>query len=170
MNEITPLMVLAEETATSVTFRFRNRPWALATCLPGVLLVGLSARLMATGAGPRPLVAVLGVFGLLLLYSTLYSVTATQWLRVDGLHHTVQFHKSNLYGLRAWEKAPTDFRELQVTRGRQQSNWNIVLVDQDGDRLFLGENVFGALSRARAMAIAGKVGDRTGIRIEAQKE
>jgi len=163
-------MVLAEETATSVTFRFRNRPWALVTGPLGAAVLALAARLWAAGASPRPAVAVLAGFGLLLLYSTLYSLTATQWLRVDGLRHTVQFHKQNFYGLLAWEKAAAEFRELQVIRYRQQTNWNIVLVDQDGERLFLGENVLGALSRARALALAEKVGSRTGIRIEAQAE
>ena len=109
--------------------------------------------------------AVLGLFGLLLLYSTLYSLTAVQWLRVDGIRHTVRFHKRNLCGLTDWERPPAAFRELQVLRYRRQSNWNVVLVDQDGRELFLGEHVFGAFSRERALALADKVASRTGIRV-----
>jgi hypothetical protein len=42
-----------------------------------------------------------------------------------------------------------------------------MLVGQDGYELFLGENVLGALTRDRALALADKVASRTGIPVQA---
>jgi len=57
-----------------------------------------------------------------------------------------------------------------VCRSFQQANWNIILEDLEGGELYLGESFIGAPNRARAVAVAEKVGSRTGIPIEVQGE
>lgn len=167
LREIPPLMVLSEETGASVTFRFRAARWAAATLVLGGLLLGLAARLWLRGSGPGAGVAVLAGFGLLLLYSTVYSWTASQWLKADAGTRSITFHKRNLYGLVDWEKPAGEFQAIRVFRGMRSSNWTIMLVGQDGYELFLGENVLGALTRDRALALADKVASRTGIPVQA---
>ena len=112
-------------------------------------------------------------FGLLFLYSSLYSFMADQVLVVDGTNRSLHFHKRNLYGRVEWDRGGDQFTDIRVFRpGRIESasasNWSIMLVASDGLRLFLGENEFGALSRKRAMALAENVGRLTGIETTAE--
>jgi hypothetical protein len=166
MREIPPTMVLSEETGASVIFRFRSGRWAAATLVLGGLLLAVATRGWLHGSGPRALLAVLAGFGLLLLYSTVYSLTATQWLKADPATRTVTFYKDNLYGRVAWEKPACEFQAIRVFRQMKSSTWTILLVDQEGYELSLGENVFGAWSRKRALALADKVSSRTGIAVQ----
>ena len=163
MRENPPLMVLAEETPDTLTFRFNGKAWALTTLVLGVALLALVAKLFASSNLPHWVLAIVGVFGLLLLYSSVYSATADQWLTVSAARKTIRFHKKNLYGLIEWERLPQDFRSIQVGRYIRSSNWQIALVCNDGFELYLGENAFGALSYERAMNLAMKVTSRTGI-------
>jgi hypothetical protein len=165
--EAVPLMVLAEETEDRVTFRFRGDRWAAATLVPGLLLAGIAVRLLLGGHRPGPLSWILGGLGLLLLWSTLYSFTATQWLQAVQSRRSVVFRKRNLYGLVAWERRADAFQGLRVGRSLRSLNWHIELVCADGTVLPLGENAFGAPDEARALALADRVARRTGIPIQA---
>lgn len=166
MRENPPIMVLAEETAEEVTFRFRGRRWAVATLIPGVALLGLVRHLYLLGRSQTWMLVVVGVFGVLLVFSTLYSLTADQWLTVSGPRKTVRFHKKNLYGLVAWEKGPGEFQSVKVQKHMKSSTWQVALVCSDGFELQLGESVFGAFTLERAIQLAAKVSQRTGIPLE----
>ncbi|WP_257309942.1 hypothetical protein [Geothrix fuzhouensis] len=170
MRENPPIMVLAEESPEEVTFRFRGRRWAVATLIPGVALLWLVRYLYLLGRSQTWMLVVVGVFGLMLVYSSVYSATADQWLTVSGLRKTVRFHKKNLYGRVAWEKAPGEFRNIRVGRYTRPSNWHIALVGRDGFELYLGEHAFGAFTLERAIQVAAKVSQRTGIPLEAPNQ
>ena len=167
MRENPPIMVLSEETGDSVTFRFRGRRWAVATLIPGSALVVLVGRLHFSPGTSNPLLlGVVGMFGVLLLYSSVYSWTATQWLIAGGSRRSVRFHKKNVYGLVEWEKPGSDFAAIRVWKYSRAQNWSVTLVDQDGYGLHLGENAFGAFGHERACALARKVSSRTGIPLD----
>ncbi len=167
MRENPPIMVLSEETPEDVTFRFKGNRWAAATFIPGVALLWLVRHLHLLGRSQPWMLAVVGLFGLLLVYSSVYSATADQWLTASGRRKTIRFHKKNLYGLVEWEKVPGEFQSLRVGRHLRSSNWQIALVDRDGFELYLGENAFGAFTLERALHLADKVSQRTGIPLEA---
>jgi hypothetical protein len=169
INECPPLMVLAEESENHQLFRFRGKRWALITCILGIILIA-GAIYLNIGRKPEILLLVsLYGFGLLLLYSTLYSLTADQWLVFDGIQLSVKFRKKNLYGNVEWQRPGGEFKEIRVFRNFQEDsrnmNWTIMLVGHDGMQLFLGENEFGSFSRERALIVAGKAGRLAGINV-----
>ena len=165
MKEHSPIMVLSEETPESVTFRFNGNRWAMATLILGVILLGLVSKLYLSDFSPDWILFTAGFFGLLLVYSSIYSATADQWLTVSGNRKTVKFYKNNLHGLVEWEKSSREFRGIQVGRHLRSSNWQIALVCSDGVELYIGENVFGALTLEQATNLAMKVSNRTGIKV-----
>lgn len=162
-------MVLSEETPEDLTFRFKGSRWAVATLIPGVALLWLVRHLHLLGHSQTWMLVVVGMFGLLLVHSSVYSATADQWLIASGCRKTIRFHKKNLYGLVEWEKAPQDFQSIKVQKYMRSSNWQIALVCSDGFELQLGENAFGAFTLERAIHLAAKVSQRTGIPLEAPK-
>lgn len=166
MRENLPIMVLSEETKESVIFRFRGNQWALATFVPGVSLAILVGYLIFLGHSSNLLLGVLGTFGVLLIYSSVLSVTATQWLKVNGTQKSITFHKKNLYGQIHWERLAGDFDRIEIRKSRQSLNWQIILVSTDGYRLSIGENAFGAFSKEKAKNIANKISSRTDIKVE----
>ena len=166
MREIPPIMVLSEDTPEHITFRFKGNAWATATFAGGLALLLLTAWLHAQRTAPTLPLAVLGTFGVLLLYSTLYSLTAHQWLTLSKIRRTLRFHKKNLYGRVDWERPARDFRCIRVGRRLKASNWHITLVCQDGLELELGESFLGAPTHARALDLAGRISGPTGIAIE----
>ena len=170
MRENPPIMVLSEETPESVTFRFKGDRWAVATLIPGVVLVAVVSKLYISGHSPNWLLLIVGMFGLLLIYSSIYSATADQWLTVDGNRKTIRFYKKNLFGLVEWERSSQDFQGILVGRSLRSSNWHIALICMDGLRLYIGENAFGAFKLERAIDIANKVSSRTGVRVDATNE
>lgn len=159
-------MVLSEETPELLTFRFKGKAWATATLAGGLALLGLTAGLHARGTTPTLPLAILGTFGALLLYSTLYSLTARQWLTLSKIRRTIRFHKQNLYGRVDWERPAGAFRCIRVGRHLKASNWRITLVCQDGLELDLGESFLGASTQARALDLAGRISGPTGIAVE----
>ncbi|WP_316413357.1 hypothetical protein [Mesoterricola silvestris] len=166
MRENPPIMVLSDESPERVTFRFKGNRWAVATLIPGIALLGLAGKLYLAGHSQTWPLAVVAIFGILLVYSSIYSVTADQWLAVSSSRKTITFYKKNLYGLVQWERPPHEFKALRVGRNLKASNWHIALVCADGLELDLGENALGAFTYERALDIATKVSSRTGIRIE----
>lgn len=160
-------MVLAEESENHQLFRFRGKHWALNTFIIGFILVAAATYLTIARKPEMLLLVSLYVLGLLLLYSTLYSLTADQWLMFDGIQRSVRFHKKNLYGNVEWQRPGAEFKEICVFRNFQGDgrniNWTIMLADHDGMQLFLGENEFGSFSRERALILAEKAGRLTGI-------
>ncbi len=164
-------MVLVEESELRQVFRFRNKRWGVATLVAGLVLIASLGWLQATHKAGFLQSAIFYGFGVLLLYSSLYSLRADQWLIVDGNRRSIHFHKSNLYGLVDWERPGLDFKEIRVFRAAtsrgtgRAKNWTIMLASGDGVNLFLGENEFGAFSRERALQLAGKVGQLAGITV-----
>src|SRR5438034_9258132 len=124
-------MVLSDDSADRLVFRFRSRLWGAATLGAGVALLGTTAWLhLHHPSRVLPFVP-LYLFGALLLYSALYSFTADQWLAVDGSSRSIHFHKRNLYGRVDWERSAEEFTEVRVSRAstpRRASNWTIALV------------------------------------------
>lgn len=173
IEEIPPIMVLAEESADRLVFRFRSRRWGVATLAGGLALIAISGWFHFSHHFPFLQLAIFYFAGLLLLYSSLYSFTADQFLIVDGKDGSLHFHKQDLYGRVDWERPGNQFKEIRVFRpGRTQGsgqtkNWAIMLACCDGLELFLGENEFGSLSREGALALAANVGRLTGITITA---
>jgi len=163
---IPPLMVLAESPPERLLFRFRGRLWGWVTLLVGAPLVAGSVWFLFARDPSIPSLALTGSFGLLLLYSSLYSLTADQFLIVDGATHSVRFHKKNLFGSVGWERGGDQFKEIKVFRATPTAkNWTIMLVGVDGRELFIGENEFGSLHHENAVELAGQVGRLAGIRV-----
>lgn len=131
--------------------------------------MGLVSKLYLVGHSPNWLLVIVGIFGLLLVYSSIYSVTSDQWLTADGQRKTIKFYKKNLYGLVEWERPKQEFQRIRVGRYLRSTNWQIILVCGDGLELHLGENAFGAFTLERAMNLAMKVSQRTGIMVESPK-
>ena len=101
MSENPPIMVLEGDANGRVTFRFRGNRWAVWTLIPGVALVGMVWNLYRGGNPSHGLQGVTGLFGLLLIYSSVYSITADQWLAADENKKTVEFYKKN-WNWRKW--------------------------------------------------------------------
>jgi len=141
-------MVLAESTPERMTFRFRAGflGW-LTLVIAAALLVPCVWSLLTHSPWTGSL-AVVGAFGLLPLYSAIYSFTADQFL---------------------WERSGDQFKELRVFRNRgpqgKARNWTIMLVGVDGRELFLGENEIGSLHHERALEVARQVGGLVGIHV-----
>ncbi len=166
VEEIPPLMVLAESPPERMVFRFRGRLWGWVTLLIGAPLVAGSVWFLFVRDPSMPTLALTGSFGLIFLYSSLYSFTADQFLIVDGATHSVRFHKKNLFGSVGWERGGDQFKEIKVFRASPKvKNWTIMLVAVDGGELFVGENEFGSLHHENAVELAGRVGTLAGIRV-----
>jgi hypothetical protein len=164
IEEMPPLMVLAESSPERMTFRFRGGVWGWFTLAVGAALVCVCLWLLLADSRQTVVLGLVGAFGLLLLLSSYYSFTADQFLVVDGTQRTVRFHKANLYGYVEWERNGDQFKEIHVIRADlQAANWSIALVGVDGRRLYIGENEFGSLSHERALAMATQVGKLAGI-------
>ena len=170
LREIPPIMVLSEENSNCITFRFKGNRWAWATLIPGLVLVALAGKLYLSDYSPNWLLLIVGGFGLSLIYSSLYSATADQWLSADADRKTIRFYKKNLYGLVDWERPAQDFLCIKVGRSIRSSSWHIVLVDKDGFELNLGENAFGALTLEKALNLAGKISSKTGIAVKSSAQ
>ena len=167
MTENPPSMVLTEETLDRVTFRFQGKGWAGATLIPGIILVSIVMILFASGNSSRVMLAIVGLLGMALIYSSVYSLTSTQWLTADANTKKVHFYKKNIYGLVDWERPASEFKEIRVWRSLRATNWAITLVCNDNYRLQIGENVFGAFTFEKALIIAQKVSRRTNIKVNA---
>ena len=156
-------MVLDEDGEDHQVYRFHGERWALFTLAIGIALVG--GMVLAWSRGQTWVVqAGLGLFAALMFGSTLYSLHADQWLKVDGATRSIAFHKENLYGLVDWRRGGGEFLGVRVCRASARAmNWRIQLVDRQGYTLQIGENALGSLSRERAVAIARKVGRLVGI-------
>ena len=169
VKEIPPLMVLAEETGNRQIFRFRGKHWALITFMIGIFVLSGATYIQVIGKRELLLLSCLYVFGLLLIYSSLYSLTADQWLQVEGRKKTVKYHKKNLYGKIEWCRSGEQFKEIRVFRDlldrSRNMNWTIMLVANDGSEFFLGENEFGSFTRENALRIAEKAGHLSGITV-----
>jgi len=168
VEEEIPMMALAEDGDERQVYAYQARTWMLATLLPGVALLGLAIWLHAAFAEAELLVTLpLFVVGVLLLYSTLYSLTADQWLMFDGAHNLVRFHKKNLYGRIDWELPPSNFDCIRVVSQEDEKHWVLELEGTPTQRLLFGESAFLKMSHKRAKTLAEKAGQLTGIRVEA---
>jgi hypothetical protein len=163
-------MVLVEETAGELTFRFKGQAWAAATVVPGLALLGVVGWLFRSGYAQRYLLVILGLFGMALLYSSFYSLTASQWLRAGGERRSLRFHKKNLYGLVDWERPAAEFHCVRVGRSLRSSSWHITLIPLEGAELELGENAFGSYTLEGALALATKLSLRTGVPVVGPSE
>lgn len=167
VEEEIPMMALAEEGEDRQVYAYQARTWMLATLLPGVAFLGLAIWLHAAFAEVELLITLpLFVVGALLLYSTLYSLTADQWLMFDGAHNLVRFHKKNLYGRIDWELPASDFNCIRVISQKDENHWVLELDGPPDQRLVFGESAFIKMSHERATILAEKAGQLTGIRVE----
>jgi nicotinamide riboside transporter PnuC len=167
IREYPPIMVLTEETPDYLTFRFKSQGWAVATLIPGIILVAVVLYLYAIGNPSTLLLAVVGLFGFLLIFSSIYSLSSDQWLTADGRTKTIKFHKQNIYGLTNWERSANEFEEIRVWKSRKAINWATTIVCKDGLLLQIGENVFGAMNYEKALDLANKVSNRSDIKVDA---
>jgi len=171
IREVLPIMVLSEDTMDRQLYRFRGSRWAVFTLVIGL---GLFAGSALAHARQAPMYVQVGfaVFGALMLYSSVFSLAADQWLRVDGSNRSITFHKKNIYGRVDWERPGDAFAKIRVfrpsVRGGEAMNWSIILVGRESPypiELSLGENELGSLHREHALAIARKVGKLAGIEV-----
>jgi hypothetical protein len=173
VEEIPPIMVLEENTGLRIVFRFRNRLWGTITLAAGLAIMGAFGGYQLRHNNWAWQVGLFYLFGLLLLYGSVYSFTADQFLVVNGADRSIRFHKKNLYGRVDWERPGGQFKEIHVFRARasrgRTKNWSIRLVGGDGTELFLGENEFGSFSREGAIELAGNVSRLTGIQVHAEE-
>jgi hypothetical protein len=132
MTENPPIMVLSEETLDRVTFRFRGQRWAVATVIPGVILIAIVIVFSIRGNTAALLLLSVGLLGLILLYSSVYSLTANQWLTADGRTRMLKFHKENIYGLVDWERRAAEFTEIRVWKSLRSTSWAITIICGDG--------------------------------------
>jgi len=170
ISENHPIMTLIEETLARLTFQFKGRAWAAATIFPGFILLAVAIYLAARGNPNTVILAIVGLLGTVLIYSSLTSLTSTQWLTADSSTRTIKFYKKNIYGLVAWEKSAGEFKAIHVGRSVRSTNWNITIITNDGDALPIGENVFGAFNFESALELANKVSRRTGIKVDAPSQ
>jgi hypothetical protein len=171
IREILPIMVLTEDAVDHQLYRFRGVRWALFTLVVGL---GMFAGCGAAHVREAPIYAQVGLamFGALMLYSSVFSLRADQWLRVDGSSHSITFHKRNIYGRIDWERPGDAFSEIRVfqpsARRGKAMNWSIILSGREGPEsieLSLGENELGSLQRERALEMARKLGTLAGIEV-----
>lgn len=171
IEEIPPIMVLEENTGFRMVFRFRGRVWGWSMLAIGLAILGGFGRYQLSHHNLPWEIWLFDIFGALLIYSSIYSFTADQYLVVNGTDRTIHFHKRNLYGRLDWERPGSEFKEIRVCRARttrgQAMNWSIALVVADGRELYLGENEFGSFSRDGAVALAENVSRLTGIPVHA---
>lgn len=165
VREIPPHMVLVEESDTHQLFRFNGKRWALVTLFLGLACVGIAVCVQFAQTPSPWLQLMLAGFGVLLLFSSVYSFLADQWLLVDGVRHTLKFHKKNLYGSVEWERPGSSFKGLRVFRGYEHKSWTILLRCHDGLELSIGDSEFGCLDREGALALARKAGGLAGIAV-----
>jgi hypothetical protein len=167
VEEEIPMMALAEDGDERQVYAYQARTWMWATLLPGVALLGLATWLHLAFAEAELLITLpLFVFGLLMLYSTWYSLTADQWLMFDGEHKLVRFHKSNIYGRIDWELPATDFTSIQVLTLQDEKHWVLKLNGTPKQRLLFGDSAFAKMSHTRALTLAEKAGRLTGIGVK----
>jgi hypothetical protein len=171
IREMLPIMVLAEDTMDRQLYRFRGSRWAAMTLVFGL---GLFAGCALAHEQHAPMYGQVGlaVMGVLMLYSSVFSLAANQWLRVDGSSRSITFHKKNIYGRIDWERPGDAFSGIRVfrpsVRGGKAISWSIVLVGRESPypiQLAIGENELGSLHRERALEIARKVGKLAGIEV-----
>ena len=167
VEEEIPIMALAEDGDERQVYAYQAKIWMWATLVPGVALLGLAVWLHLDFDDADLFVTLpLFVFGLLLLYSALYSLTADQWLMFDGEHKLVRFHKKNMYGRIDWELTAEDFTCLRVISQKDTKHWVMQLSGTPKQRLLFGDSAFAKMSRTRAITLAEKAGEMTGIRVE----
>ncbi len=167
VEEEIPMMALAEESERRQVYAYQARLWMLATLVPGVACLGLAFWLQTAFEEAELLVTLpLFVFGLLMLYSTWYSLTADQWLMFDGEHKLVRFHKRNMYGRIDWELPAEEFTCIRVICQKDTKHWVLQLIGTPKQRLLFGDSAFAKMSRSRAITLAEKAGELTGIRVQ----
>jgi len=167
VEEEIPMMALAEDSDERQVYAYQAKIWAWATLVPGVALLGLAIWLHTAFAEIELLVTLpLFVFGLLMLYSTWYSLTADQWLMFDGEHKLIRFHKRNIYGRIDWELPANDFTSIQILTLQDEKHWVLKLNGTPKQRLLFGDSAFAKMSHTRAITLAEKAGQLTGIRVD----
>jgi hypothetical protein len=167
VKEEIPMMALAEDNDERQVYAYQARIWMLATLVPGVALLGLAIWLHTAFADVELLITLpLIVFGLLMLYSTWYSLTADQWLMFDGEHKLIRFHKRNIYGRIDWELPTTDFTSIELLTLQDAQHWVLKLNGTPIQLLLFGDSAFAKMSHTRALNLAEKAGRLTGIRVE----
>lgn len=169
VREIPPLMILSEETKDRMVFRFRGKRWGVVTLIPGVVLVPMAIGLRVVKHSSPTFLAILGIFGGILIYSGIYSLKSDQWLVADQNTKSIRFHKSNLYGTVDWERKRNEFKEIRVFKNLGKKNSTIALICSDDSSIYIGENEFGAFNCDKALALTNKVGSRTGINVVTMK-
>lgn len=167
IEEDIPMMALAEESAERQVYAYQANRWLLMTLIPGVALFA-GAVWMHLSFEEIELLITLPLFlvGLLFLYSSLYSLTADQWLMFDGVHKVVRFHKKNIYGRIDWELPGSEVQCIRVFAKDGKESWALQLKVGSYQDLLFGDSAFTKMSQERAIELAEKAGELSGIRIE----
>ena len=167
VQEDIPMMELVEDSDERQVYAYQANRWLLLTVLPGFVLFGGAVWMHFVFEDIELLITLpLFMVGALFLYSSLYSLTADQWLMFDGVHQLVRFHKKNIYGRIDWELPGREITCIRVMAHEGVTNWVLQLkVDQHQDLLF-SDSAFAKMSRSRAIDLAEKAGQLSGIRIE----
>ncbi len=167
VEEDIPMMALAEDSAQRQVYAYQASRWLLLTIIPGVALFGGAVWMHFAFEDIEILITLpLFVVGSLFIYSSLYSLTADQWLMFDGVHRLIRFHKKNIYGRIDWELSGSDIKCLQVFARDGENNWALQLTLDQYPNLLFGDSAFAKMSRDRAIALAEKAGQLTGVQVE----
>ena len=167
VKEDIPMMALVEDSAERQVYVYQANRWLLLTVLPGIALFGGAVWMHFVFEDIELLITLpLFMVGALFLYSSLYSLTADQWLMFDGVHQLVRFHKKNIYGRIDWEFPGREIKCIRVMAQEGKNSWVLQLkVNQQQDLLF-SDSAFAKMSRGRAMELAEKAGQLSGIRVD----
>lgn len=166
VKEDIPMMALAEDGDERQVYAYQANRWLLLTMIPGFALF-FGAVWMHYAFEDIEIIITLPLFivGALFLYSSLYSLTADQWLMFDGVHRLVRFHKKNIYGRIDWEFPGSDIKCIRVFARDGENNWALQLKVGQYPNLLFGDSAFTKMSRDRAVALAEKAGQLTGIEV-----
>jgi len=166
IKHIPPQMVLTEQSEQRLLFRFQAMRWAWFTL---VLAIGLGGgATLALIQGSLLLCGILTLFSLLMLYSTVFSWNASQFLEIDFAAGSAHYVERNHYRKIDRVIAFSEFSGISIFRPTSEQstiNWITRLETQDGEAFVIGHSEFGSLEYEAAKALAGRIAQGVGIEL-----
>ncbi len=164
------VLVLKSDEGDTLHFAFQAKMWAGITfAIAAALYAGGYFFWKSHGAPLLPII--LAAFASLLVYSSLYSLTAHRSLEIRSSTKTVKYIDKNLYKQIAWEKPFSEFEKVWLYHARSgrnslpAKNITIELVAKDGRFFRVGVGEFGAFKSSRAEQLADRIARPMGIAV-----
>ena len=166
IKENLPRMVLTKENPYKLLFEFKSVLWGCITLFISIFLgIATYFAFMRDDSG-WIILAILGIFSLLFLYSSVYSFKLRRSLEIDNLEQVVKYKESSLYKNISWRKDFQNFRLIKAFRplttatssgGRPAITWIIQLISNEGEVFDIGYNQFGAMNRNKAEVLLKRI-------------